>query len=135
MSEGTTQGDPLAMAMYVLAMKPLIDALQADCPTVTQVWYANNATGAATCSELRKWWDSLVVRDHGFGYNPNFTKTHLIVKKEHHTAALQVFTGTNISITVEGKCHLGLLGPKHTLSSISQPRFSYGFKKLSNWLT
>ncbi len=33
-SEGTTQGDPLAMAM---AVRPLIDRLQALCPTVKLV--------------------------------------------------------------------------------------------------
>ena len=38
--EGTTQGDPLAMPMYALAM-PLIQALQRD---VKQVWYADDAS-------------------------------------------------------------------------------------------
>ena len=52
-SEGTTQGDPLA---YALTIRPLMDRLQSESnsPTVKQVWYA---TGAATCSELRAWWD------------------------------------------------------------------------------
>ena len=64
-SEGTTQGDPLAMAMYALAVKPLIDHLHSHCPTVKPVWYADDVTGAASCSDLRAWWDSLL--EHGKG--------------------------------------------------------------------
>ena len=41
--EGTTQGDPLAMAMYALAVIPLIQQLHG----ITQhVWYADNAQAA-----------------------------------------------------------------------------------------
>ena len=43
-SEGTTQGDPLATAMYALAVRLLIDRLQSPCPTVKLVWYADTAT-------------------------------------------------------------------------------------------
>ena len=57
-SEGTTQGDPLAMAMYALAVKPLIEKLQYDAPAVKQVWYADDATGAGTCDDLRTFWNS-----------------------------------------------------------------------------
>ena len=81
-TEGTTQGDPLAMAMYALAVRPLIDGQQAHCPTVKQVWYTDDATGAGTCSELRAWWDSLLKQGQYFGYHPNECKTHLIVKEE-----------------------------------------------------
>ena len=52
-SEGTTQGDPLAMAMYALAVKPLIGKLQYDAPAVKQVWYTDDATGAGICDDLR----------------------------------------------------------------------------------
>ena len=106
-TEGTTQGDPLAMAMDALAVKPLIDGQQAHCPTVKQVWYADDATGAGTCSELRAWWDSLLKQGQCFGYQPNECKTHLIVKEEFLDKAKEVFSGTKVNITVQGKRHLG----------------------------
>ena len=106
-SEGTTQGDPLAMAMYALAVRPLIDRLQSPCPTVKQVWYADDATGAATCSELRTWWDTLLAQGQSFGYHPNASKTHLIVKEQFLDEARRLFEGTNVNITVHGKRHLG----------------------------
>ena len=96
-SEGTTQGDPLAMGMYALSLKPLIDRLQSHCPTVKQVWYADDATGAASCSDLRAWWDSLFEHGKGFGYHPNASKTHLIVKEQFLENAKQQFAGTNVN--------------------------------------
>ena len=105
-SEGTTQGDPLAMAMYALAVKPLIDRLQTNIPDVKQVWYADDATGAASCSELQAWWDYLLEHGKGFGYYPNASKTHLIVKAQFLEKAKQLFAGTNVNITTEGKRHL-----------------------------
>ena len=103
-SEGTTQGDPLAMA---LAVKPLIGELKSDAPGVKQVWYADDASGAGTCEDLRKWWDSLQVHGAGYGYYPNASKTHLVVKTEHAVRARELFADTDINITTEGKRHLG----------------------------
>ena len=40
--EGTTQGDPLAMAMYAIAVTPLIHQL--ECEGIKQAWYADDAT-------------------------------------------------------------------------------------------
>ena len=106
-SEGTTQGDPLAMAMYALAVRPLIDRLQSNSPAVKQVWFADDATGAASCSELRAWWDKLLQHGNGFGYHPNASKTHLVVKPQFLEKAQQLFEGTNVNITTQGKRHLG----------------------------
>ena len=66
------------MAMYALAVKPLIGELKSDAPGVKQVWYADDASGAGTCEDLRKWWDSLQVHGAGYGYYPNASKTHLV---------------------------------------------------------
>jgi hypothetical protein len=94
-SEGTTQGDPLAMAMYALAVRPLISKLQSDVPNVNQVWYADDATGAGSCEDLRSFWDSLQMHGDGFGYNLNATKTYLVVKPEHEENAKLVFESTS----------------------------------------
>jgi hypothetical protein len=46
--EGTTQGCPLAMAMYALALVPLLNEVRSDC---NQVWFADDATG---CDKLKR---------------------------------------------------------------------------------
>ena len=106
-SEGTTQGDPLAMAMYALAVRPLIDLLQSNVAAVSQVWFADDATGVASCSQLRAWWDNLLEHGKGFGYYPNASKTHLVVKAQFLEKAKQLFADTNVNITTQGKRHLG----------------------------
>ena len=106
-SEGTTQGDPLAMAMYALAVKPLIGELQREVPLVKQVWYADDATGTGTCKDLRVFWDSLQLQGSVYGYHPNAAKTFLVVKEEHEERARELFQGTEVQITSSGKRHLG----------------------------
>ena len=91
------------MAMYALAVKPLIGALKSDAPGVKQVWYADDATGAGTCDDLRKWWESLQAYGTRYGYHPNASKTHLVVKIEHAARAREMFADTGINITTEGK--------------------------------
>ena len=47
--EGTTQGDPLAMAMYAIATLPLVHRI-VESISVRQVWFADDATAGATSS-------------------------------------------------------------------------------------
>ena len=112
-TEGTTQGDPLAMAMYALAVVPLIDKFKNICPNVKQVWYADDATGAGSCDELRQWWHQVEHLGPTYGYYPNSAKTYLIVKEEHEDKAKTIFADTDVHITTNGKRHLGAaLGTK-----------------------
>ena len=54
--EGTTQGDPLAMSMLVVASIPLIRELD-KLTDVIQLRCADDAT--EEMSEVRKWWDNI----------------------------------------------------------------------------
>ena len=51
--EGTTQGDPLAMAMYTIAITPLINHLKED--DVKQIWYADDAAAGGKLSDVKTW--------------------------------------------------------------------------------
>ena len=84
--EGTTQGDPLAMPMYALAILPLI---RHNADNVQQVWFADDATATGS---LCTWWDNLVTLGPSYGYFVNAVKTWLITKEETHIRALDIFT-------------------------------------------
>ena len=100
--EGTTQGDPLSMAMYALAITPLIKSLSQEVPNnAKQVWFADKL------SALKRWWKHLTAVGPGYGYYPNLSKTTLVVKAEyvHHATAL--FQDTGIRRTIAGHSILG----------------------------
>ena len=105
--EGTTQGDPLAMAMYALAVTPLISKLHQNIPTCKQVWYADDSTAAGSLQDLKKWWDEISSLGPGYGYFPNSSKTYLIVKPKYIEQATTLFAGQGIQVTAGGRRHLG----------------------------
>ena len=47
---------------------------------VKQCWFANDATGAGSLGELKKWWGVLNESGPSLGYFPNAKKCWLIVK-------------------------------------------------------
>ena len=96
------------MAMYALAIVPLIHKLRHSSPDVKQAWYADDATGAGSCEKLRHWWDQLLQAGPTFSYFPNSTKTYLIVKEEYESKARELFSAdTEVHVTTDGKRHLG----------------------------
>lgn len=103
--EGTTQGDPLAMAMFAIAIRPLIDKVAA-CGTF-QVWFADDAAAGASITAVRRWWDMLRELGPAFGYHVNSSKTWLLVKPEMEHAAERAFAGTGVNVTMRGVSHLG----------------------------
>ena len=124
--EGTTQGDPLAMAMYTIAVNPLIHQLKHG--TMKQIWFADNATAGEKLTNIRGWWRCLTKIGPDYGYFPNTSKTCLIVKEGYKEEAASVFEGTQMVITEEGKKYLG--------SAIGQQTFieSYVPQKVTIWV-
>ena len=102
--EGTTQGDPLAMAMYAIGTQPLIHRLDG---IAKQVWYADDSAAGSKLVRLRRWWDLLVAIGPQYGYFPNGSKTHVLAKPHHVEAAKEMFEGTGIVISTEGERYLG----------------------------
>lgn len=105
--EGTTQGDPLAMPMYALATRPLIDALRAPNSSIKQIWYADDAFAVGKFSDLREWWDKLSSIGPTFGYFVNAAKTWLVTKDHFHESATALFENSKVNITTDGRPMLG----------------------------
>ena len=70
--EGTTQGDPIAMAMYALGILPLlqhnIDITKGE--KTKRIAYADDFTGIGTLQELKQWWDDINKIGPYIGYYP-----------------------------------------------------------------
>ncbi len=104
-SEGTTQGDPMAMAMFALATVPLINEIMTA--GTTQAWFADDAASGGTIRRLRLWWDTLLNCGPRYGYFPNAVKTILLVKPDRHEEAITAFGDSDVQITTEGSRYLG----------------------------
>ena len=87
-SEGTTQGDPLAMVMYAIGILPLIQRVNID---ARQIWYADDASAGDKLTNLLKWWNKIEILGPAFGYHPNPSKTRLIVKPDKLEQAKKLF--------------------------------------------
>ena len=103
--EGTTQGDPLSMAIYALATLPLIQ--KTKLPGVTQDWFADDSSAGADIDRLYSWWCTLTDEGPKYGYFVNPPKTCLVVKPDKFDAATEKFKHTGVRITTEGKALLG----------------------------
>ena len=155
--EGTTQGDPLAAAMYAIGVLPLIRKLN---HLAHQLWFADDASAGGHLTNLLAWWEKLNELGPAFGYYPNASKTWLVVKDEHFHAAQDLFNTHGVKITTSGHKHLGsAIGDEsfldiflqkkvqkwtdqlHTLSEIAQTEphvaycgFIHGLKSSWNYL-
>ena len=81
--EGTTQGDPLGMAIYAIGITPLLDALEVFIASehTKTVAFADDVTAAGDLQSIRKWWNKLSQIAPKYGYFPQPAKSWLIVKK------------------------------------------------------
>ena len=101
-TEGSTQGDNLGGHLYNQGMITLQTLLLITTPEVSQVWLADDATGAGTLNDLHTWWSNIVKEGSKFGYFVNKGKSWLILKNQNQQqSAQELFSDTNINITVK----------------------------------
>ncbi|XP_057308551.1 uncharacterized protein LOC130646905 [Hydractinia symbiolongicarpus] len=105
--EGTTQGDPLGMAIYAIGLTPLLNLMADGIFETTVAAFADDVSAGGKCRNLKVWWDRLMQIGPLFGYNPQPYKSWLIVKPGHEQLAKATFEGTNIQICTDGERHLG----------------------------
>ena len=123
--QGTTQGDPLAMSMYAIAIT-LIHRLEED--DIKQIWYADDAAACGSLKHLKGWWDRIAELGPDYGYYLTATKTWLIVKDDYLEEAKDTFSDSGVSITVEGKRYLGaVIGSSKSVTD-------YVEQKVTEWI-
>ena len=91
--EGTTQGDSPAMAMYGIAILPLITRLHND--SLTQKWYADDGSVDGKLKDIRALFDKLTELGPKYGYLVNPPKCQLIIKPGGKRQASIVFASKN----------------------------------------
>ena len=69
--------------------------------------YADDIGGGAKLHALREWWKNISENGPCFGYFPKASKSWLVVKEDKFDEAKQVFEGTGINITSQGRKYLG----------------------------
>ena len=127
--EGTTQGDPLAMAWCSLNTVTIINKLMSSLPEIKQVWLADDATAAGKIRSLHLWYELLIKEGKKFGYFVNGGKSWLIVKSEQLKTEAHVVFGKTVNITCEGKRHLGAVIGSDAYRKI------YCDEIVSNWVS
>ena len=96
--EGTTQGDPLAMAWYSIATSLLITILRRLIEKILQAWLADDAAAAGALEALLQWYDHLVREGVRFGYFVNGKKSWLIVKTQEAKERAEKIFGDKVNI-------------------------------------
>ena len=64
------------MALYAVAISPMIKRLADSTPSCTQSWYADDDSVADKLRSLRGYWDDLSEIGPGYGYSPNPKEDH-----------------------------------------------------------
>ena len=113
------------MAVYAVAITPLIHRLADE--NLKQVWFADDASAGGRLQHIKNWWDNISQIGPEYGYFPNASKTWLIVKERNLKQVKQLFQGTGVVITPEGKRHLGSAIGSHSFVE------SYVEGKVSEW--
>ena len=131
--EGTTQGDPLAMAMYAIASMPLIHHVSTT--NANQAWYADDASAAGKLTALRQWWDKLESSGPAFGNVVNPSKTWLLVKPDLLEEGQIAFANTDVQVTTTGTHYLGSVLGTHSFVEefvpVKATRWASEIKQLS----
>ena len=128
-NEGTTQGDPIAMGMYVLGLMPLLSSIISNnTGNLIHVAFADDLTCVGKIHELIEWWKNVLHYGPYLGYFVNESKSWLIIKEKYVQIAKETFRDYSIKITTDGHRHLG------TIIGSSENKEVFVITKVSEWI-
>ena len=131
-SEGTTQGDPLAMSAYGVGITPLFKLSGQNLDT-KQAGFADDLIGAEKLVGLRNYWDNINTYGPLLGYYPKASKSWLVVKENLFADAKRIFDGTEINITTQGRKYLGgFIGTEEARMQYAQSLVKKWVNQLNN---
>ena len=124
--EGTTQGCPLAMLAYAIAILPLIRELKN--PTLhTQNWFADDSACSGLLIYIRSWFDRLLTEGPAYGYFAEPLKSTLVVKEEHMEKAREMFADLDVDIALASRFLGGCIGNQKGIEE-------YVMDKVDDWV-
>ena len=79
--EGTTQGDPMSMLFYGMALMPLIRKLR-NTKKYVQSFNADDASCCGTFENMKVWLDEIIAIGPKYGYYPEPSKSYIVVEEK-----------------------------------------------------
>lgn len=125
------------MAMYALALAPLVKKAQELCK---QVWFADDATGCDKLSKLSLWFELLKDLGPCYGYYINPEKCILVTKPQYAAAAKLLFQSSGVEVCSDGAKDAGdeatAEGARHLGAAVGSTTFRSSFveNKVRVWV-
>ena len=124
--EGVTQGDPLSMMLYAVAILPLIRTLKNPKRWI-QNWYADDSACVATLPSLHAWFSQLLSRGPDFGYFLQPAKTVLVVGPSFVSQSTSMLSDLGIKVASGSRFLGGFVGERSMATD-------YGAQKVKMWV-
>ena len=132
--EGVTQGDPLSMIIYGVALKPLSAAIRKEVPSVLQPWYADDMAMVGPCTGIAQAMSLLEQLGPARGYYPEPSKSILICRPEDQTRAKHSLTDFAFQYVHGHRYVGGFIGTKEARDDWLKPQLDawvYGIEQLA----
>ncbi|KAL7503120.1 hypothetical protein ACHAXN_000965, partial [Cyclotella atomus] len=121
--EGLSQGDPLAMVLYGVALMPLAEHLRECVPDAMTPWYADDSAGVGRAEACARAMLFLTEWGPTYGYYPEVEKSYFICTEEEEARAKVAFYSCGLQVKfVRGMRYLGgfIGGNEHKLEWVKE---------------
>jgi len=119
--EGVTQGDPISMVIYGVALTPLTESVRAAQPNTLQAWYADDSSFAGSAPAIAAAMRTILEKGPARGYYPKPSKSILICNPAVRET-VQGELGTFHFQSEEGYRHVGrFIGTENMKAQWLQP--------------